>query len=156
LTTNEAQDDWIKMFKEFIKIQEQGGVESDVNIARKVAKFVMIGDDLYKRGQSTPLLKCLSQEQAEYILRELHEGMCVLHCGAQTMAKKVLHASYYWLTVREYCSTFVRSCRSVKNLEISIICHLKSFKVSFHHGHLQNGKWIFYVHFLLDEVKLNF
>jgi len=34
---------------------------------------MMIGDDLYKRGHSTPSLKCVSQEQWEYILQELHE-----------------------------------------------------------------------------------
>jgi len=64
-----------------IKSQKQGA-ENDVNIARKTTKFLMIGNDLYKRGHSTPLLKCLLQQQVEYILRELHEGLCGLHCGA--------------------------------------------------------------------------
>jgi len=58
----------------------------------------------------TPLLKCLSQEQAEYILRELHEGLCGLHCGARMMATKVLRVGYYWPTVREDCSEIVRYC----------------------------------------------
>ena len=31
----------------------------------------MIGDDLYKRGYSQPLLKCVTAEQAQYIIKEL-------------------------------------------------------------------------------------
>jgi len=44
-----TQDDWINTFKDFIKAQEQGNIESDVNIAKKATKFIKIGDDLYKR-----------------------------------------------------------------------------------------------------------
>jgi len=79
----------------------------------------MIGNDLYKRGHSTSLVKCLSQEQVEYILQELHEGICVLHCSAQTMATKVLCAEYYWPPVRKDCNIFVRSykkCQEFNNL----------------------------------------
>jgi len=35
----------------------------------------MIGDDLYKRGYDQPLLKCVTAEQAQYIIKELHEGI---------------------------------------------------------------------------------
>jgi len=46
LTTTTTTDNWIQMCKEVIRNQEQG-VENDTNIARKAAKFVIIGDDLY-------------------------------------------------------------------------------------------------------------
>jgi len=45
-------------------------------MTKKVVSVVLIGDELYKRGFSTPLLKCLSQEQVEYVTKELHEGIC--------------------------------------------------------------------------------
>ena len=89
----------------------QQGIENDVKIARKATNYVIIGDELYKRGHSTPLLKCLSQEQAEYLIRELHEGLCGLHCGARTMATKVLRAGYYWPTIRKDCNEYVKSCK---------------------------------------------
>jgi len=34
-------------------------------LAKKVARYVIIGEDLYNRGFSTPLLKCVNREQAE-------------------------------------------------------------------------------------------
>jgi len=42
----------------------------------KAARYTMIGDDLYKRGYGQPLLKCVTAKQAQYIIKELHEGIC--------------------------------------------------------------------------------
>jgi len=93
-----------------IKNQEQG-IEVDSKIAKKAASFVLIGDELYKRGFSTPLLKCISPEQAEYVTKELHEGICGLHCGARTMATKIYRVGYYWPSVREDCNRYVKACK---------------------------------------------
>ena len=110
LAVAKTKDVWIKSYKEIIKNQEQG-IENDVKIARKAAKFVIIGEELYKRGHSTPLLKCLSKKQAEYVIRELHEGLCGLHCNARTMTTKVLRVGYYWPMVREDCNEYVTACK---------------------------------------------
>jgi len=56
----------------------------------------MIGDDLYKRGYGQPLLKCVTAEQAQYIIKERLEGICGYHSGARTMATRVLRAGYFW------------------------------------------------------------
>jgi len=58
-----------------------------------------------------PLLKCLSQEQVEYVTKELHEGICGLHCEARTMATKICRAGYYWPTIREDCNLYVKACK---------------------------------------------
>jgi len=63
----------------------------------------MIGDDLYKRGYDQPLLKCVTTEQAPYIIKELHEGICCYHSGAHTMATRILRAGYFWLTIEVDC-----------------------------------------------------
>jgi len=55
----------------------------------------MVGEDLYKRGYGQPLLKCVTPEQAQYIIKELHEGICGYHSGARTMATRVLKAGYF-------------------------------------------------------------
>jgi len=72
----------------------------------------MIGDDLYKRGYGQPLLKCVMAEQAQYIIKELHEGICGYHSGARTMATRVLRAGYFWPTIEADCQDYVRRCKS--------------------------------------------
>ena len=39
-----------------------------------------------------PILKCVGKEDANYILREVHEGICGNHIGAQTLAGKTFEA----------------------------------------------------------------
>jgi len=68
----------------------------------------MIGDKLYKRGYDQALLKCLTTEQAQYVMRELHEGICGYNSSARTMTNKILKAGYFWPTMEEDCHTFVK------------------------------------------------
>lgn len=42
-------------------------------IRRQAASYTVIDDELFKRGFSSPLLKCLDQDQANYILSKLHK-----------------------------------------------------------------------------------
>nr|KYP36124.1 hypothetical protein KK1_042776 [Cajanus cajan] len=64
------------------------------------AKFVIIGDELFKRGVSTLLLECLTASQAAYVIEEIHRGICGMHSGARSMATRVLRAGYYWPTLK--------------------------------------------------------
>ena len=40
----------------------------------KATEYMIIQGTLYKRGQTLPLLKCVSTEEGAYILNEIHEG----------------------------------------------------------------------------------
>ncbi|XP_020227232.1 uncharacterized protein LOC109808591 [Cajanus cajan] len=51
-------------------------------------------------------------EQVEYVLREIHEGICGFHSGGRTLATKVLRAGYYWPTLKDDCVKFAKRCVS--------------------------------------------
>ena len=57
---------------------------------KRVAKFIILNDNLYKRGFSMPYLKCVDEEEAKYILEEFHEGVCGDHAGPRSMVSKVV------------------------------------------------------------------
>ena len=61
----------------------------------KASQFVIIKDVLYKRGLSQPYLRCLNYEEADYVMREIHEGICGNHSGARSLVHKVIQAGYY-------------------------------------------------------------
>jgi len=77
---------------------------------QQCVRYTMINEHLYQRGYSTPLLKCITRKQIEYILAEIHEGVYENHYGARTMAAKVLRAGYYWPTVQGDCAEYVKKC----------------------------------------------
>ena len=58
-------------------------------------KYVLIDEVLYKRGFSQPYLRCLALEEANYVLREVHEGACGNHSGVRAFIHKVVRAGYY-------------------------------------------------------------
>ena len=45
----------------------------------KANYYFILDGELFKRELKTPLLKCLKNQQADYVMRELHEGICGLH-----------------------------------------------------------------------------
>ncbi|XP_017416614.2 uncharacterized protein LOC108327419 [Vigna angularis] len=100
--------DWRQHIKDLMEKQDNGDSISVVD-SKRIARFVCIGDDLYRRGYGTPLLKCISEEEANYVLRELHTGICGLHSGKRTMRARVLRAGYYWPTLDHDCETFIEA-----------------------------------------------
>ena len=71
-----------------------GHLPQDADKARKirkrVARFTILNDVLYKRGFSMPYLKCVDDDEAKYILEEIHEGICRDHAGPRSLVSKVI------------------------------------------------------------------
>ena len=63
------------------------------------ARFTIHRGTLYKRGFSTPILKCVGKKDANYVLREVHEGICDNHIEARSLVAKTLRYEYYWATI---------------------------------------------------------
>jgi len=76
----------------------------------KSSQFTLIGPELYKRGYTHPLLKCVTSEQAKYIMEELHQGICGLHTGARSTLTRILKAGYYWPTMKVNCAEYSKKC----------------------------------------------
>ncbi|KAL0288882.1 UNVERIFIED_CONTAM: hypothetical protein Scaly_2717600 [Sesamum calycinum] len=72
----------------------------------------MIDGELYKRGFSQPFLKCLTPEEGNYVLREIHEGMCENHLGGKALAGKSLRQGFYWPTMLGDAHELVKCCRA--------------------------------------------
>ena len=86
------------------------------------ARFTVHRGTLYKRGFSVPILKCVGNEDTNYILREVHEGICGNHIGARTLAGKKLRQGYYWPTMFKDMTELVRKCKACQ--EHAKISHL--------------------------------
>ena len=60
-----------------------GILPEDIKEARKLkcraARYTLLDGVLYRRGFTLPLLRCLDDKEANYVLREIHEGICGNH-----------------------------------------------------------------------------
>ena len=51
------------------------GKDATRKLKVQASRFVLIKEVLYKRGLSRPYLRCLGPEEADYVMREVHEGI---------------------------------------------------------------------------------
>ena len=97
-----------------ISYLKDGTLPEGKDEARKLrvrsARYILLNDILYKRGFSQPYLICLSPDEANYVLREVHEGACENHSGARSLIYKVVHARYYWPTIQADAKAYVKVC----------------------------------------------
>ncbi|GKV32500.1 hypothetical protein SLEP1_g41100 [Rubroshorea leprosula] len=66
-----------------------------MRLRKKASRYTLVEGVLYKRSFSLPLLRCLNPYEAEYALREVHEGIYGRYMKVSTGAMSVLEP---WLT----------------------------------------------------------
>ena len=76
----------------------------------RVARFILIKDVLYNRGFSCPYLRCLGNEEVNYVMREVHEEICENHSGSRSLVHKLVRAGYYWPTMQKDAEAYVKTC----------------------------------------------
>ena len=57
-----------------------------------------------------PYLKCVDQDEAKYILEEIHEGVCGDHAGPRSLVSKVIRTCYFWPTMQADAVELVKRC----------------------------------------------
>ena len=77
----------------------------------KALKYVLLDDQLYHKSLDGVLLKCLSQEEAKIIMKEVHEGLCGAHQSAYRMKWIIRRIGYFWPTMLEDCFEYYKGCQ---------------------------------------------
>ncbi|XP_061347978.1 uncharacterized protein LOC133293426 [Gastrolobium bilobum] len=97
-------------------------------LARKASFYTIINKQLYKKGFSSPMLKCLDPQQAQYVISEVHEGIDGHHMEGKSLSRKQLRVGYFWPTMEEDSKKQVRQC--VKCQEHADLDHAPPEKLS--------------------------
>ena len=87
---------WTILILSYLK---DGRLPSDPEEAKKIqkraARFTVLNDELYKRGFSQPYLRCVEEEEAKYVLEEVHKGVCGDHMGAKSLVRKIIRRAIF-------------------------------------------------------------
>jgi len=105
---------WYFNIKHYLKTREypETTFENDKRTLRRLASsFILNGDVLYKINHDMVLLKCVDTREARLILKEIHERAFGTHMNGHSMAKKILRAGYFWLTMENDCYMHVKNVR---------------------------------------------
>ncbi|KAI5335174.1 hypothetical protein L3X38_025307 [Prunus dulcis] len=103
------EDTWMSYIYLYLM---NGTLPEDKAQARKLryrsGRYTVINDVLYKRGYTTKYLKCLTTEQGDCVLREIHNSVCGDHSGSQSLAYKAFWQGYFWPTMHQDANSLVK------------------------------------------------
>ena len=80
--------DWRNPVIEYLKSPTIATESESTKLRIHAAKYILIDDVLYKKSFNFPYLRCLGSEEAQYALREIHEGICGQHMGGRPSLTK--------------------------------------------------------------------
>src|ERR1041385_2770788 len=91
-----------------------GALSQDVAEAKRISRrsrtFKVINRQLYKRGVSQVLQKCIDEEDGQTLLLEIHEGTCGHHACSRALVAKAFRAGLYWTTAMRNAEDIMRRC----------------------------------------------
>jgi ribonuclease HI len=104
---------WYFDIKRFIQDREypSRATENEKKYIRRMAfQFFLSEEILYKRTHDATLLRCVDAEEANRLIREMHAGLMGAHANGPFLARKIMRAGYYWLTMERDCIRHVQTC----------------------------------------------
>jgi hypothetical protein len=76
--------------------------------------YVIIEGELYKHGVCSPLLKCLSRNEGQELMKEIHAGLCGAHIRSRPLLGNVSRQGFYWLKAASDAADLVQKCENSK------------------------------------------
>ena len=104
---------WYFDIKLYLKTREYPKTTSKndkITMRRLASSFILNGDFLYKRNHDMVLLRCVDAREAGLILKEIHERAFGTNMNGHSMAKMILRAGYFLLTMENDCYMHVKKC----------------------------------------------
>nr|GFA95320.1 reverse transcriptase domain-containing protein [Tanacetum cinerariifolium] len=99
---------------ELVNYLKEGILPGDEKEARKLRlkarQYELMEGVLYKRSFLTPWLKCVGPLQAEYVMKEIHEGSCSMHARPRSIVAKAIRLGYFWPTMHKDVRDMIRKC----------------------------------------------
>ncbi|GKB22473.1 reverse transcriptase domain-containing protein [Tanacetum coccineum] len=74
----------------------------------KARQYELLEWVLYRRSFLKPWLMCVGPLQADYVIREIHEGSCSMHARPRSVMAKAMWLGYYWPTMHRNARDMIR------------------------------------------------
>ncbi|GKE87483.1 reverse transcriptase domain-containing protein, partial [Tanacetum coccineum] len=78
----------------------------------KSQRYSVVNGILYKKSFLGPWLRCVGPHQANYVLREIHEGSYSMYAGTRSVVSKALQFGYYWPTMHKDARALIWACKN--------------------------------------------
>ncbi|XP_076944312.1 uncharacterized protein LOC143614895 [Bidens hawaiensis] len=106
-------DSWMTPIMAYLSL---GVLPEEKVVARKIKhkafNYQMTDGVWYRRSFLGPLLRCVDAEDVNYLIKEVHEGICGLHAGPRMVVVKLMNVGYYWPEMHLDAVQEIKKCDS--------------------------------------------
>nr|XP_025640464.1 uncharacterized protein LOC112735106 [Arachis hypogaea] len=108
LCMDEWEDsDWRKPIALYLK---DPNVAVNRKIKLRAMNFVLLADELYKKGIDGSLLRSLNRDDQNIALGEVHNGICGAHQAGKKMRWVLYRNHVYWPSMIKDCINYAKAC----------------------------------------------
>ncbi|XP_058751691.1 uncharacterized protein LOC131624793 [Vicia villosa] len=87
----EQQEGWMTPIIQYLTSGDlPGDPDQALRIRKTAVWYTIVGGKLYRMGRSSPMLRCVAEEDVKLIMMEVHEGACGSHIAGRSLASKIL------------------------------------------------------------------
>nr|CAB3471350.1 unnamed protein product [Digitaria exilis] len=79
-------------------------------VAGKAKRFLIIEGELYRRGASGVLQRCIPIPEGKELILDIHAGVCGHHAAPRTLVGNAFRQGFYWPTAVADATEVVRTC----------------------------------------------
>ncbi|GJZ63183.1 reverse transcriptase domain-containing protein [Tanacetum coccineum] len=107
---------WMTPIIDYLK---DGNLPGDIKEARKLRikarQYELLEGILYKWSFLKPWLRYVGPLQADYVIKEIHEGSCSMHAGPRSVVAKAMRLGYYWPIMHRDAREMIRTCNDCQS-----------------------------------------
>ncbi|GJU74291.1 reverse transcriptase domain-containing protein [Tanacetum coccineum] len=111
---------WMTSIIDYLKDENLPGDRNEERkLHIKARQYELFEGILYKRSFMKPWLWCVGPLQADYVIREIHEGSCSMHAGPRSVVAKAMQLGYYWPTMHQDAREMILTCNDCQGIDIA-------------------------------------
>jgi hypothetical protein len=103
--------------------------------------FVVLQGKLYNKSITGVLQRCVTLQEGQDILKDIHAGVCGHHASSRAIAAKAFRAGFYWLTAIKDAKDIVQRCEAVNDSHLDHTHQQQNYSQYHCPSPLHNGVW---------------
>jgi ribonuclease HI len=104
---------WYYDIRNFVedRVYPKGADRKVRRVLRLLAtQYILCSGILYQRSYEGVHLRCVDKEEAEKLIKEVHQGVFGPHMSGRMLTKKIVKLGFYWVTMEVDCIEQVKKC----------------------------------------------
>jgi hypothetical protein len=104
--------DWMSTIKAYLDNQPISYDNAEIErITPKSIMYHLIDEVLYKQGVNDMTKKCISKDEDNQLLQDIHNGVCGAHSSWHSIVGKAFRHRFYWLIAKDDVMEIITKCK---------------------------------------------